>query len=622
MCSPWARSGLALAINGWYRPGIAFVIGGIAWVAVVALAGPAFACRAAAPPAPPAARRAHAFAAVGVAAIVAITAWNMANGSQHLLIDRDGGSYANTGRWIARNGSLAVHPRVGPFAGDASVVFDSPAVYQMRDGTLQFQFAHLLPAVLAEAYAIGGDPWLFHAPELLGGVALLAFFVLAWRLFRRPLFALSAMLALAFTIPQVSFSRDSYSEIPSQILLFTALWLLVTPRVLPRWRIALVAGLFLGTLEATRIDAIVFLIGVPLVCAVAWLRCDSPELRRDARASIVAFVGGLVPGLTLGLLDLTRHSGGYFDSLAGNVLELALLVAVSAGLCAAAVGFRRALLPRLGRLPWRALATGAGWFVALAGFGVWALRPRLQHEHGEGAAIVYLQQAEHVTVDATRVYFERSMSWMAWYLGPLTLAVAIVGAALLVRALLLGRRLRTLAALAVLLPGTLLYLYRANAVPDHVWITRRFLVSAMPTLVLLALGFAAYCAGARAPARRARAACRRDGRRRRRGRVPRVHARARPRDGRGDGISRRREGRVPGDGAARRRDRARRRHGRPSRRMDPAAAPRLVRRGGGDHGHARGRRRAAHARAAGARRAGLSTSSRRRPRTSAVCSPG
>ena len=44
------------------------------------------------------------------------------------------------------------------------------------------------------------------------------------------------MLALAFLIPEVSFSRDSYSEIPSQMLLFTALWLLVSPRVLPRWR--------------------------------------------------------------------------------------------------------------------------------------------------------------------------------------------------------------------------------------------------------------------------------------------------------------------------------------------------------------------------------------------------
>ena len=38
-----------------------------------------------------------------------------------------------------------------------------------------------------------------------------------------------------------------------------------------------------------------------------------------------------------------------------------------------------------------------------------------------------------MAIDATRNYFERSMVWMSWYLGPLTLAVAIIGAAFLVR---------------------------------------------------------------------------------------------------------------------------------------------------------------------------------------------
>ncbi|HEY5173927.1 MAG TPA: hypothetical protein VIK54_19530, partial [Acidimicrobiia bacterium] len=52
-----------------------------------------------------------------------------------------------------------------------------------------------------------------------------------------------------------------------------------------------------------------------------------------------------------------------------------------------------------------------------------------------------------------------------------------------------------------LAPGSVLYLYKADAVPDHVWVTRRFLVSAFPLLVLLALGAAAACAGLQ-PARR------------------------------------------------------------------------------------------------------------------------
>jgi hypothetical protein len=486
----FGTTGLVLAVNGWYRPALAFPLGALVWVPVMLLARPVLVTHGTT------ARSAHVYAAVGVAAILAITAWNAAHASQHVLINRDGGDYANTARWIARDGSLVVHPRVGAYTSAPGVVFDSYGVYKMPDGTLQFQFAHLLPVLLAEAFAIKGDFGLFHAPEVLGGIALLAFFVFAWRLFRRPLFALSAMLALAFIIPQVSFSRDSYSEIPSQILLFTGLWLIVTPRMLPRWRVALAAGLFLGTLEATRIDAIVFLIGIPVLLLVAWLR-TAPEVRRRLMLpSIAAFAAGLVPGMTLGLIDLTRHSGLYWHDLSHNVKLLALAAIASAIACAVTAAVWPLVLPIARKLPMPALSIAAGVVVGFLGFFAWIVRPRVEHLHGNPLGLVAgLQAAEHVAVDPTRSYFERSVSWMGWYIGPLTLTVAIIGAALLVRELLRGRMTRVIGALAVLAPGSLLYLYKADAASDHPWVTRRFLVSAFPLLVLLALGFAAAFAG-------------------------------------------------------------------------------------------------------------------------------
>ncbi len=501
--------GLVLAINGWYRPALAFPIGAVVWLALVALAWPAIRSDSGVDSLPreaakgsDAARATHKnwYAAVGVAAIVLITGWNMAHASTHVLIDRDGGSYANTARWIARDGSLTVDARVGPFA-QAPVGFDSSAVFEVPGGKLQFQFAHFLPVLLAEGHAVAGDPGLFHTPELLGGFALLAFFVLAWRLFRRPLFALSAMLALALIIPQVAFSRDSYSEIPSQILLFTALALLVTPRVLPRWRIAFASGLFLGALEATRIDAVVFLVGVPVVCAVAWLRAEPENRRRVVLPAIVAFAVGIVPGMALGLIDLARHSGSYYPTLSGDVHRLTKLTVAVAVVCIVVVALWKFVFPFIRRLPWNVLSWVAAGGIALAGFAVWAFRPHFQIVHGDGRAIVGLQQTEHLAIDPTRLYFERSMSWMAWYLGPLTLALAIIGAGLIVLALLRGHKLRTLGALAILGPGSVIYLYKARAVPDHVWVTRRFLVSSFPTLILLALGLLAYVASRPASAR-------------------------------------------------------------------------------------------------------------------------
>jgi hypothetical protein len=482
----FGATGLVLAINGWYRPAVAFPLGAVAFVGVMVLGRPAFAS--------PGSRNraAHVAAATGLVCILAITAWNASNASQHVLINRDGGSYLNTGRWLARDGALEVEPNVGPFQGEKTVVFHSYAVYPRKNGTLQFQFAHLLPVVLAEAYAIGGDAGLTHAPPLLGGIALLAFFVLAWRLMRNPWFALAAMLALAFIIPQVWFTRDAYSEVPSQILIFTALWLLSSRRVVPPWRVALTSGLFLGALWAVRIDAIVFLIGVPLFMMIAWLRADPDARATRIRPSILAFGAGLVPGLLLGFIDLSRHSGGYWSDLSGEEYALMAVVALSAiGATVIALCWRF-VAPLARRLPWNTIAWGVAAFVIVLGFAAWAFRPKLQTVHGDGTPITGFQVAEGQTVDRSRNYYEWSLTWMSWYLGGLTLGAAIVGAGLLARQFLLGKRMRWLAPLCIIAPGSLLYLYAASAVPDQVWVMRRFLVSSFQTLILIGVGFAAY----------------------------------------------------------------------------------------------------------------------------------
>src|SRR5207247_913452 len=118
--------------------------------------------------------------------------------------------------------------------------------------------------------AIGGDRAMFRATALLSGIALVAFFLLAWRLLGRPWFALAATLCFALLIPEVSFARDSYSEMPTEIFVFAALALLVGRRVFPRAGVAFVAGLLLGATQATRIDGLALLIGIPVLLAVSW----------------------------------------------------------------------------------------------------------------------------------------------------------------------------------------------------------------------------------------------------------------------------------------------------------------------------------------------------------------
>ena len=98
----------------------------------------------------------------------------------------------------------------------------------------------------------------------------------------------------------------------------------------------------------------------------------------------------------------------------------------------------------------------------------------------------FLQQAEGLVVESARRYYEHSMEWLSWYLGPLTLALGILGVALAVRVVVLGRGRRTGLSLAVgaFLAPTILYLWRARAVPDQMWVMRRFLPVTIPGVAL------------------------------------------------------------------------------------------------------------------------------------------
>lgn len=471
---------LALAVAGIDRSWLVFPLGALAWVGLLVLARPILVAPGANSP------RAHLEAALAIAFVAGIAYWHARHSSQHVLINRDGGAYTNAGRWIAVHGNLRVIPNVGPFAHASSLVFRSPAMYQNHDGSLSFQFAHLLPAFLALTQRIGGDRLMFATPALLSGTALLALFVVAWRLLRYPFVALAVIVAFAFVLPEVSFSRDTYSEIPTQIMLFTALWILVDRGVLRRPRLALVAGLFLGALQGIRIDALAAMLGLPLLFALAWLRSDETDRPSVLRAA-GACAAGLVPGLVIGFADVILRSHQYFVDLRGNVKLLVLAMIALTLLSIVAAFLSRYFHLASARRTLAANVLGIG--VGIAGFLAWFVRSRIQTTRGAKSDFIGgLQGAAGVKVDPTRTYFEQSMHWMSWYLGPVVVAAGIVGAALLVRTIIRGRRLTGVALVAMLGPASALYLWQAKAVADQVWVMRRYLISALPLLLLLAFG--------------------------------------------------------------------------------------------------------------------------------------
>jgi hypothetical protein len=425
-------------------------------------------------------------AALAVALTAGATAFAMRHHAQHVLLDRDPGGYIVTGRWMATHHNLEFNARVGAFAQTTGLRYDSAAVFDRGGGRIYFQFSHLLPTLLAQARWIGGDRLMFFAPPMLGGLGLVTFYALATR-FVRPWIAVAALGALATDLVQVHFMRDAYSELPTQAVLLGGLWFL-TRRGPPRPAIAAFTGLLFGATVMARIDGPLYLVAIPFVvgaAVVAYRRGDSDG--PAARVGATWLVAGVALATTLGLIDVRLRSTKYLHDLGGRVLLQYVGLALAG---AVAIGIAR-FAPRLVTWPARAargrLPDFAALIVAVGLLGAWFVRPHLQHTHAvKHRAMAALQRVDHVPIDATRRYYENSLVWHSWYLGPLALAAGIVGITLLTREVLRGRRGPIGLVVVAFLPVAAVYLANPSIFPDQPWVMRRFLPLVIPGFVLFA----------------------------------------------------------------------------------------------------------------------------------------
>ena len=139
----------------------------------------------------------------------------------------------------------------------------------------------------------------------------------------------------------------------------------------------------------SRVDAPVYLIPLPLVAAVAWVSLRSSDDRRFLARMAGAVLLGAAPVSVLGLIDVERRAGHYYDDLHTDVHRLQVGLAGSAlfGVAVLIVWWvgGRYLRPLLARLSAHRGAIGsvAGVLVMLVVFGAWLVRPRI-HEAERG----------------------------------------------------------------------------------------------------------------------------------------------------------------------------------------------------------------------------------------------
>jgi len=106
-----------------------------------------------------------------------------------------------------------------------------------------------------------------------------------------------------------------------------------------------------------------------------------------------------------------------------------------------------------------------------------------------------MQGREGLAIDGGRTYAEHTVTWLAWYVGPVALLVALVALAALLRHAVVrlgqGELPTWLPALVVAGGSTLLTLLRPGITPDHPWADRRLLI-ALPLVIVLDVVVAAW----------------------------------------------------------------------------------------------------------------------------------
>jgi hypothetical protein len=494
----WLVGGLPLLLLGWFTPALMLIVCG-PLAAGLAVAGWRWTPGLRGGWPGPAGTPWWAVAAL-VAVAIAFGADQLIYHSQQIIVERDPASYIQFGNWIAGHHSLPIPMDGAAFGpGRQLLRFDSSAFYQAQ-GAVVPQFMAGLPMILAAGFWAGGVSGAVLVAPLLGACGVLTFGGLVARL-AGPRWAPVAALALALSLPEQFTSRSAYSEPAAQILFLGGLCLIIDAlgraggpgglgeigglgglgagsRVSRAF--AALGGLALGLTVLVRIDGVSDILPVIPYGGLLLL---------GRRPQALPLLAGTAAGAAYGGVNAIVLSRPYLTSIQGSLRPLGVVAAAAlAGTAVAVVVLRRRGLPDM-RRNWVPGAAAALVIVVMAGF---AIRPYVQTVHGQVTPLARrvmagYQQADHLPVDPTRLYYEISLHWVFWYIGVPAVVLGTLGAALLARRCLRGEAPSW--SLPLLAFGWIIVvtLARPGITPDQPWASRRLVPGVLPGFLLLAV---------------------------------------------------------------------------------------------------------------------------------------
>jgi hypothetical protein len=406
--------------------------------------------------------------------LVGLAAWRFLPPAEYIMGGKDPGVYINEGIQIAQRGALVVEDpvvaEVPPFARDLflpryldlegkprtdyySSRFMGFFIKDPATGAVVGQFPHLFPASIAIGYGIDGLTGARRATTAWAILGVIAVYFAGRRLFGTGAAGAAAAL-LTFHVVQLWFARYPNAEVAMQALLFAALLANARAHVDGIHFFSPVAGGLLGLLLFLRLDAA---LGIAAVVAAGCLGVFAGQPFRRSFWAGLAVPAVLAAAYLFGPMQAYWYLYGVFLS---NLAVWQYLALALTGLAVVYVLVSGSQMPRVAAEVYRWAPTVLA--AAVAGAALYALF--LRHPAGRLAA--------H---DA---YALRTFANL-YFTVPGMLA-AVLGFWLLAR----NRFWRDPALFLTVALFSVSVFYRLRIVPEHFWMSRRFLPVILPGALL------------------------------------------------------------------------------------------------------------------------------------------
>jgi hypothetical protein len=416
------------------------------------------------------------WAAIVPVVLVALAAWRFFPPAEYIIGGKDPGVYMNEGIQIAQRGALIfrdpVVAAVPPFTRDLFFRSDEPLrfmgffVKNFDTGAVVGQFPHLFPASIAIGYGIDGLTGARRTVGVWAILGLLAVYFAGTRLVGRTA-AAAATALLALHVIEVWFAKYPNAEVVMQTLLFAALLANARAHVDGDRFFAPVAGLLLGLLLFLRFDTVLGIAGAAGGLAFGVLRGQRP---RASFVATFAIVAAIASSYLLGPMRAYAFLPIVFLSNLPAWEYVVLAAAALAGLALLVVPSRVVIVPpRV--LHWLPLAIVAA---------VWLLALYAQVLRQPGGKL-----AAH-DANALRTFTNLYLTLPA-------LLAALIGFWLVARRAFW----RDPALIVTVVVFACFFFFKIRIVPDHFWMTRRFIPVILPGVLLFAS--AAALGGIRLP---------------------------------------------------------------------------------------------------------------------------